>query len=452
MASMHAASAPVRAVRTPAGDPAWLVSGYDEVRALIADSRLSWTTSAADASRYSQAAMMGHPDAPGQNSGAGMSFAKVLARSFAPRRIQQLRPRVQQLCDDLLDELAAQTPPVDFHEAVSFPLPAMVICEVLGVPSQDRTEFRIWSDEAACTTDRDRAQAGRDQLHTYMAALIEDKRAHPGQDVLTDLVAAADAQGHDPQKVVVRLAAGLLFAGHETTVGAKIGLTVDSLQIQSIDDQDVGYIQAMAAPHNAAIQREAQIAQARANQAAAEAQQESQRNQAEYARQTSIVQAQYKAEVDKAQAEAGQAGPLVHAQAQRDVIAAQTELAQRRAELRQQELVSEVVKPADAEAERVRILARAEAERTTIQAEAAASHNRVALDQQLIDQLPQIVQQAARGLSGANVTVLNGTDGLGDPTAGLVSQGLRIFDSVRQNLGNDAPGTASAVRQDGDHR
>lgn len=91
-----------------------------------------------------------------------------------------------------------------------------------------------------------------------------------------------------------------------------------------------------------------------------------------------------------------------------------------------------------------------EAERTTIQAEAAASHNRVALDQQLIDQLPQIVQQTARGLSGANVTVLNGTDGLGDLTVGLVSQGLRIFDSVRQNLGNDAPGTAPAVRQDGD--
>jgi flotillin len=194
----------------------------------------------------------------------------------------------------------------------------------------------------------------------------------------------------------------------------------------------------------------AQIGRARANQAAAEAQQESQRNQAEYARQTSIVRAQYKAEVDKAQAEAGHAGPLAHAKAQRDVIAAQTELAQRQAEPRQQELVSEVVKPADAAAERVRILARAEAERTTTQAEAAASRNRVALDQQLIDQLPQIVQQAARGPSGANVTVLNGTDGLGDLTAGLVSQGLRIFDSVRQNLGNDAPGTAPAVRQDGD--
>ena len=93
---------------------------------------------------------------------------------------------------------------------------------------------------------------------------------------------------------------------------AKIGLTVDSLQIQSIDDMNTGYIDAMAAPHNAAIQRQAQIAQAQANQASAEAQQQSQRAQAEYARQTSVVQAQYKAEVDKAQAAGGpgrSAGP-----------------------------------------------------------------------------------------------------------------------------------------------
>jgi flotillin len=179
----------------------------------------------------------------------------------------------------------------------------------------------------------------------------------------------------------------------------KIGLTVDALQIQSIDDGSLGYILAMSAPHNAAIQQQAQIAQARANQAAAEAEQESQRNQAEFARQTAIVQAQYKAEVDKAQAQAAQAGPLAEAQAQREVLAMRTELAQRAAELRQQELVSEVVKPAEAEAERVRILALAGAEKMKIQAEAAASHNRVALDRMLIDQLPEIVKQAAQGLS-----------------------------------------------------
>src|SRR6266852_8913258 len=151
---------------------------------------------------------------------------------------------------------------------------------------------------------------------------------------------------------------------------AKIGLSVDSLQIQSIDDMKLGYIAAMAAPHNAVIQQKAAIAQAQATQLATQAQQESQRQQAEYARQTSIVQAQYKAEVDKAQAEAAQAGPLAQAQAQRQVIAAQTELAQRSAELRQQELVSEVIRPAEAEAEKVRILAEADAQRMRITAAA----------------------------------------------------------------------------------
>jgi flotillin len=214
-----------------------------------------------------------------------------------------------------------------------------------------------------------------------------------------------------------------------------IGLTVDSLQIQSIDDMGAGYIAAMAAPNNAAIQRQAKIAQAAADQASAEAVQASARKQAEFARQTAVVQAQYKAEIDKAQAEAAQAGPLAQAEAQRAVIAAQTELAQHQADLRQQQLASEVIKPAQAEAEKIKILAVAEAERTRIAAEAAASNNRVALDQMLISQLPQIVKEAAAGLQGANVTVLNGSDGLGEIAAGLVSQGLTILESVRRGVG-----------------
>jgi flotillin len=216
---------------------------------------------------------------------------------------------------------------------------------------------------------------------------------------------------------------------------ARIGLGVDALQIQSIDDGGLGYINAMSAPHNAAIQQMAQIAQAQANQKAAEAEQESQRQQAEFARQTAVVKAQYKAEVDKAQAEAAQAGPLAEAEATREVLAMRTELAQRAAELRQQELVAEVVKPAEAEAERVRILALADAEKMKIQAEAAASHNRVALDRMLIDQLPEIVDKAARGLAGSNLTVLNGAEGLSQVTSGLVSQGLAIFDAVRNGMG-----------------
>ncbi|HEY2551564.1 MAG TPA: SPFH domain-containing protein [Streptosporangiaceae bacterium] len=216
---------------------------------------------------------------------------------------------------------------------------------------------------------------------------------------------------------------------------AKIGLTVDSLQIQSIDDMNTGYIDAMAAPHNAAIQRQAQIAQAQANQAAAEAQQQSQRAQAEYARKTAVVQAQYKAEVDKAQAEAAQAGPLAQAQAQMSVLSAQADLAQRQSELRQRQLVAEVIKPAEAEAQKVQILAQADAGRVKMQAEAAASHNRVALDRMMIEQLPMIVKEAAAGLAGANVSVLNGAEGLSEIAAGLVAQGLTILESVKKSLG-----------------
>ena len=234
----------------------------------------------------------------------------------------------------------------------------------------------------------------------------------------------------------------------------KMGLIVDSLQIQSIDDLGAGYIDAMASPHNAAIQRQAKIAQAQANQAAAEAEQESQRKQAEYQRQTAIVQAQYKAEVDKAQSEAAQSGPLAQASAQREVIAAQTELAQRQAELRQQQLVAEVIKPAEADAEKVRVSAKADAERMTIQAEAAASYNRVALDRMLIDQLPSIVREAAHGLANANINVLNGADGLGQIAAGLVGQGLTIFDSVKRNMAHseDLPPAAAELpgRPNGD--
>jgi flotillin len=116
------------------------------------------------------------------------------------------------------------------------------------------------------------------------------------------------------------------------------------------------------------------------------------------------------------------------------VLSAQTDLAHRQAELRQRQLVGEVVKPAEAEAEKVRILAEADAQRVRLQAAAAASNNRVALDRMLIEQLPMIVKEAAAGLAGANVSVLNGADGLSEIAAGLVSQGLTILESVKKGL------------------
>src|SRR5215467_12120997 len=286
--------------------------------------------------------------------------------------------------------------------------------------------FKVGNDEESIVNAGQRFLSDQDQMSTLTGRIFAGHlRSIIGSMTVEEIVT-------ERQKLATEVLDG------SKAEMAKIGLTVDSLQIQSIDDMNSGYIDAMAAPHNAAIQRQAQIAQAQANQAAAEAQQESQRKQAEYQRQTMVVQAQYKAEVDRAQAEAGQAGPLAQAKAQQNVFVAQTELANTQATLRQVQLQAEVIKPAEAEAEKVRVLAEAEAARTKLQAEAAASHDRVALDRMLIEQLPMIVKEAAAGLAAANVSVLNGADGLSEIAAGLVGQGLTILESVKKSLSGQA--------------
>ncbi len=113
------------------------------------------------------------------------------------------------------------TPPLDFHALVSLPLPVLVICELLGVPYTDREDFRRWSDDAADMLDGPRSRAGLMQLQAYMSELLERKRRTPAEDVLCDLVAAqAYAPAAFTDEGVAQLAAGLLFAGHETTVTA----------------------------------------------------------------------------------------------------------------------------------------------------------------------------------------------------------------------------------------
>jgi len=220
---------------------------------------------------------------------------------------------------------------------------------------------------------------------------------------------------------------------------ARIGLDVDSLQISSIDDKGAGYIRALAAPHQARVNQEAKVAQAVADQASAMAQQESARNQAEYARQTAIAQAQYQAEIDQAQQTAAQAGPLAAARAQQDVLVERSLVAQKNAELRQAELVAEVVRPAQAEAERITTLARAQADATKLSAEAAAAQDRIALDQLVIQQLPELLRAAATGLQGANLTVLDGAEGLNSVVASLAAQGMALLEAVRKGMSPATP-------------
>jgi uncharacterized membrane protein YqiK len=219
----------------------------------------------------------------------------------------------------------------------------------------------------------------------------------------------------------------------------KIGLVVDSLQIQSIDDRGSGYISALPAPHQAAVQRDAQIAQSQAEQAANQARQESLRNQASYERETQVTQAGYKAEVDRAQASAAAAGPLATAEAQKAVLQAQAELAVRNAELKEKELIASVQKPAEAEAYRITTLAEAEAQRTRVQADATASSQGIALQRILVEKMPEIIAAAASQLANANVTVLNGADGMGQLIAGLAGQAGQLMKMVQEGL--NGPGT-----------
>jgi flotillin len=299
--------------------------------------------------------------------------------------------------------------------------------------------FKVGNDDESIVNAGQRFLSDQDQMGTLTGRIFAGHlRSIIGSMTVEEIVT-------ERQKLAVEVLDG------SKEEMAKIGLIVDALQIQSIDDMNSGYIDAMASPHRAAIQRQAKIAQAQANQASAEAEQQSNRKQAEYARETAVVQAKYKAEVDQAQAQSAQVGPLTQAQAQMGVIAAQSDLANRQAELRQRQLVAEVIRPAEAEADKVRILAQADAERTRLQAAAAASHDRVALDRMLIDQLPQIVKEAANGLAGANVNVLNGAEGLGELTAGLVAQGLTILDSVKRNLAaSPTAGSGVGGDEDGD--
>lgn len=213
----------VRQITTPAGDPAWLATGYQTVRALLADPRLGRSHPEPEkAPRFSESVILQASRArpPEVEREEHARMRRVLSRSFSPRRMVELAPRVQALVDGLLDDLAAQQPPADFHEAVSFPLPALVISEVLGVPPEDRDDFRRWSDDAANMRDGERSRAGLRSLHAYMAGLIETRRQQPAEDVISDLIAASAEERWLTPQSMTGLAAGLLFAGHETTVTA----------------------------------------------------------------------------------------------------------------------------------------------------------------------------------------------------------------------------------------
>ena len=219
---------------------------------------------------------------------------------------------------------------------------------------------------------------------------------------------------------------------------AHIGLVVDSFQIQSIDDAGSGYINALAAPHNAEVQKQAAVAQAAADQAAVEAQQKSQQAQAQYKQQTAEVEAAADAKINVAKANAEsetvaaqQESERQQAESRRTAMEAQTQLAEQQAALAAKQLETTQVKPAEAQAKIVKLQAEAEAEAMRIKAEAAAANDRVALDLKWIEIMPDLMDKVADAFADSNVTVLNGAEGMGEVMAGLVSQAMAVYNAAR---------------------
>jgi cytochrome P450 len=238
------AERPVTRVRTPAGDEAWLVTRHAEVKELFSDRRLGRSHPDPEhAPQISNAAILGGPMGNYETEPADHAQMRaLLVPFFSAKRMAALRPRVEEMVDQLLDDLATRTPPVDLHKELSFPLPVMVICELLGVPFADREQFHIWSTNIANLYDRDRASAAMSSLTAYMRELVEHKRDQPGEDVLSGLCAAKN--GSLTTEHIAGLGAGLLFAGHETTVvridlGTLLFLTHPDQRLALLEDPEL---------------------------------------------------------------------------------------------------------------------------------------------------------------------------------------------------------------------
>ncbi|HWG26665.1 SPFH domain-containing protein [Actinospica sp.] len=244
-------------------------------------------------------------------------------------------------------------------------------------------------------------------------------------------------------------------SGHEME---KLGLTIDSLQVQEIEDP-TGYIKALAAPHTAAVQRDARIAQAAAERAATEAEAEANARKAEAMRNANIQQAGYQAEVDQAQARAKLAGPLAEAASRQEVVVQETKVAELEADKREQQLQMEVRKPADAEAYKTVTLAQAQRESKVHEAEASARETELRAGANAMRVKAEAEADAsatrARGLASAEATRATGeAEAAAAKAKGLAeaesarAQGLAEADAIKARAAALAENQEAVIAQE----
>ncbi|MGH8903475.1 MAG: cytochrome P450 family protein [Egibacteraceae bacterium] len=219
---------PVRRIALPDGRGLWLITRYDDVERALRDPRLvkdarnalttEWLAWIPDGVKPFLEHML-VSDPPDHTR-----LRALVHKAFSPRLIEGLRPRIQQIADELLDAVEDDRA-MDLIDSYAFPLPMTVITELLGVPSRDRDRFREWSNAAVKVEFEGNGelfpeprQAAFASFAAYFRALFEDKRANPSDDLVTALVLAEEeGEALDEDELVAMLFL-LLVAGHETTV------------------------------------------------------------------------------------------------------------------------------------------------------------------------------------------------------------------------------------------
>jgi cytochrome P450 len=217
------AEGPVREVVMPRGLKAWLVTRYADAREALANpavhkdlrpvqhlfERHQTKQSTGDFGADLTAHML-NSDPPDHTR-----LRKLVARAFTMRRVELMRPRIEEITSGLLDGLSGE---VDLIERFAFPIPVTVICELLGVPQDDQDDFRAWSSTLVNAGSRESVAAASTAMSGYLRALIDAKRAAPADDMLSALTQTQEDGDELTEIELVSMAFLLLVAGHETTV------------------------------------------------------------------------------------------------------------------------------------------------------------------------------------------------------------------------------------------
>ncbi|MBG0563009.1 cytochrome P450 family protein [Actinoplanes aureus] len=214
---------PVTRTRLPSGLTAWLVTRYEDARRALADPRLSKQSafsvgSSATANRPSGPAAVLSRHMLAVDPPDHTRLRRLVSAAFTARRIEELRPRIEEITHDLLDAVEGRDR-ADLIDTFAFPLPIQVICELLGVPADDRDAFRAWSNViVAGSQSGDRLEPAIRAMVSYILALLAERRAHPGEDLLSGLIHVRDEGDRLSEAELSSMVFLLLIAGHETTV------------------------------------------------------------------------------------------------------------------------------------------------------------------------------------------------------------------------------------------